>query len=343
MRTTVSLRERVARKKAAARSALLYSDEQCLVDEQPQRGRCVSAATPLQAGTIIEMLSGAPFAACLLQSGKRHCEHCFAEVCTPMAERCPRGCQAVYCSVACRNADFCNWPHECMLANMAELPLGAHAVQSEDLAAAADPESLDRFGTLLLAARCLWRRHRARDSAAAAQEGANMCSPSDAELFDVLAQGPCHDDDMELAQMGVALPGFLPPDASAERVVLMIGQLRANYASITDGSGGIIGAGCFPRQARLNHSCAPNCVLTFGLGGFLRVRTIDAIATGVELLIACERTCRCRRLGAATLAPRPAAPASNEGLALCNPLPLPRVGSSACFADALRHRHHPAS
>ena len=44
-----------------------------------------------------------------------------------------------------------------------------------------------------------------------------------------------------------------------------------------------IGFGVYPAAAALNHSCAPNCVLTYGEGAGIRVRTTSGVKRGDEL------------------------------------------------------------
>ena len=42
----------------------------------------------------------------------------------------------------------------------------------------------------------------------------------------------------------------------------------------------VVGAGCYPRAAVLNHSCAPNCVLTSTRGSLLSIRTTADLPAG---------------------------------------------------------------
>ena len=293
------LRDQVAIKKQVRRSIL--GDSECEVHLRPSRGRCVLAKVSLSPGVVIKLLSGPPYAACLLRSNHLRCEHCFGDVqrygtehAQPVAASCPRGCSAVYCSDLCRGEDFRYWGHEMALtAAPGASALRAHAVKSESLGAESDPESLDRFGALLLAVRCLWRhhgsgstQHNARPQLPSSLSSVEFNREEEEEhiLFERLAHGPSVADMDDLAQLAAEVPGYLPPGVSASRVVTMIGCLRANYASFTDEVGTIIGAGCYTRQSQINHSCAPNCVLSFGPRGRVNVRTARPISAGEELV-----------------------------------------------------------
>ena len=264
-----------AERVAAAAPAVIDDDDtsQCRTERRPGCGRSCITTVPLPAGTVVAALSSPPWAACLLHARADHrCERCF-DLLTSLEDDigpCPRGCRGSYCSSACREADLAQWAHERALQSGTS-PICVHAVISEDLSAASDACSLDRFGTLLLAARCLWRRRQLSDEQSrheAATNGSSSSSSSSStvllQLFDALASGPTSADDLELGTMAAALRGFLPAGDTARDVVRVIGQLRANYACFTDEGGATIGAALYPRQSRLNHSCAPNAVLSFG-------------------------------------------------------------------------------
>ena len=133
--------------------------------EQPGRGRCAIVAQPLRAGATLDALSGPPYAACALRALEDGvCERCLRDVSRSdgrVSAESPRGCRAVYCSPSCHRADHRDHVHEASLQRAAaSSPLGRHAASSEDLSASQDADALDRFGLLLLAVRCLWRRHR---------------------------------------------------------------------------------------------------------------------------------------------------------------------------------------
>lgn len=114
-------------------------------------------------------------------------------------------------------------------------------------------------------------------------------------LFDELYCGgeATTEEDHELGAMAAGVAGFLPPGAAARHVVSMIGVLRAHFVTVEDGGGDelgvVIAGGLYPRQAILNHSCAPNCRLLFDEGGRLSVAVSPhggGIVSGEELTIA---------------------------------------------------------
>jgi len=121
---------------------------------------------------------------------------------------------------------------------------------------------------LLLAGRCLWRRHAEPNGPAA-------------QSFDNLAPGPALGSDLALGSKAVAL-GLVPPEVTAAQVAGLLAAFRANNFGVLDSLLHVVGAACYPTTALLNHSCAPNCVLTYA-GNRVEVRTLCEVAAGTEL------------------------------------------------------------
>ena len=217
------------------------------------RGRCAIAATDLPVGHFATAFSGAPFAACLLQhQWSKRCAGCFRAAAErqPLL-RCSRCRLARYCNATCQGADWSLHKHEC-----AAMPRLAEGDQEAVVA------------ELLLAGRCLWRRHTEPNGPAA-------------QSFDDLVPGPALGSDLALGSKAVAL-GLVPPEVTAARVAGLLAAFRANNFGVLDSLLHVVGAACYPTTALLNHSCAPNCVLTY-TGNRVEVRTLCEVAAGTEL------------------------------------------------------------
>ena len=289
------------------------------LEERVGRGRCAIAMGRLPAGTTLPLFSGQPFAACPIPALRsRQCAACLRELRrhdagTPCT--CPHCAFPSYCSAACRAADSAQHARQCRHLVDESAPL-------RRLEAAAEGIALGRLGALLLASRCLWRRHdeaarqaaampiapvtpmapmaptgRGRESAGGADAEsastghttptgtATAAATADLDLFcfDTLLPGPTSDADDELGLLAQSLEGFLPLGATAANVTALLGSFRVNQFSILDDSSRTaVGAGCYPRAAMLNHSCAPNCVLTYD-GASVQIRTLREVAAGEEL------------------------------------------------------------
>lgn len=94
-----------------------------------------------------------------------------------------------------------------------------------------------------------------------------------------------------LAVAMIALVRTMPPGAppvpipSATEAVEMICLLRTNTFSISTGDGLTCGAGVYPIAAMLNHSCVPNCCVSFA-GRVLAVHCVRPVCADEPLTIA---------------------------------------------------------
>jgi hypothetical protein len=181
---------------------------------RPGRGRCALATRALTAGSVLEWYSRAPYACVVLPSlhGSR-CDRCFKEgsAAKPLIA-CARCKYVHYCSDACRAANASQHAHECAPLAHKRSALSALRVQAE-------PETIGRFGGLLLAVRCLWRQHEGRSTAVRDERGR---LPIDERLFACLAPGQPSADDTALGELGAAAPGLLPRGVSAADVAALL-------------------------------------------------------------------------------------------------------------------------
>ncbi|KAL1529541.1 hypothetical protein AB1Y20_000486 [Prymnesium parvum] len=179
--------------------------------------------------------------------------------CCPMPSERERVCTA--CFVAASTADWERHKHECSV-------LHSQAGRLQELADA--PVS-----DLLLLGRCLWRRRAVAEKPRAEDVA-----------FDELKAGEITQGDWDLARLAAAMPGLLPPSLCGKPNISTCAEIlacfRVNNFGITNELHRVVGAGCYPAAAILNHSCHPNCVLFFA-GANLQVRTCTDVLRGDEL------------------------------------------------------------
>ena len=124
---------------------------------------------------------------------------------------------------------------------------------------------------LMLAARVLRRRSDPRVS-----------------LVDALhASGESSTNNGDLASLGLAVPHLMPLGTTREELASLLGQFDLNNFAVLDDLLVCVGMGVYPVAARLNHSCAPNCVLSFegtpARGPRIAIRTVRDVGVGEEL------------------------------------------------------------
>lgn len=218
------------------------------------RGRCAIALTPFRAGDVV--LEEAPAHWTMLPSrSSSRCARCFRPKSgTTRIRTCGKCHRVGYCSVSCQRAAW-----------------GTHKAECRSLAALGHDDAL--MPKLMLAARVLRGRHRG--------------DPRQERVADLHTGGNATKECVESAAMGLAVPGLMPDGTTPEELATLLQQFDKNNFAILDDLLVVVGMGVYPFAARLNHSCAPNCVLSFegtpADGPRLLVRAVRDVAAGEEL------------------------------------------------------------
>ncbi|KAE9019457.1 hypothetical protein PR003_g8070 [Phytophthora rubi] len=197
------------------------------LDVSGDRGRRAETEADLDAGDLA--LRAPALATVLLPAlWDSHCHKCFAS--GTRLSRCGRCQTALYCSKACQQADW-KPDHRKECKTLAQLGLRN-----------------DQTADVLLLGRVLRRE----------EDGAGL-QPK--ELV-------WHEEDMEdqelmlLAALAQKLE-LVDDSYSMDEMLRMLSRFRNNNFSICDELLLEQGAGCFPLGAMINHSCDPNCAVTF--------------------------------------------------------------------------------
>ena len=277
-----------------------FDDAGVTVKVRQGRGRCAIALRALPAGLTI--ISSVPYAACLFEAHRpRWCEHCLKQskgggAMFPCNASIDSKCGTFYCSSDCRQADSEYHAHVCGLL-VRDSPLQTRCDDTSRL-------------YVLLAARCLWQRqdaatrdkgrhHESTHETGAMGAGPAELSEVDDRLFDQMTarqSGRPLAAEEEITLMATRLPGLMPPGTSFAALVDLQARLKRNAFSFADEAGNVIGVACHPRSAILNHSCAPNVVITPGDGGRMQLRTTCEVPAGSELCHSYTELCAPTRL-----------------------------------------------
>mmetsp|Transcript_29551 Transcript_29551/g.81202 ORF Transcript_29551/g.81202 Transcript_29551/m.81202 type:complete len:483 (-) Transcript_29551:19-1467(-) len=242
-------------------------------------GRFAVASRALRPGEVA--MRTPPLAAVLHEQCRgRRCDWCFVATASDASakppSRCAR-CKAVfYCGRECQEADWkAGHRVECTARAGLEGALVASGLPGHDA-----------LKDALLAGRCVRAAEHHTDGAVAPASG----RLTDLETLED-RMGPIEREQLEriAAVLASHAPKLLacPSAEGAARAFGALCRFRNNNFAVVDDLIIAIGAGCYPKGAALNHSCAPNCMLGYELapGQAPRqvVRVMEPVAKGAEL------------------------------------------------------------
>ncbi|CAK4129895.1 unnamed protein product [Aphanomyces euteiches] len=213
----------------------------------PDRGDGAVATRAIRAGTCI--LRSDPVVAVPLDMAIT-CAYCFA----PGARRCGLCKVFHYCSRQCQLADWAVHSAECkyLAKHLHENPITP---------------------TLLMAVRFL-RNPSAMNAVSHLVSNVQSHLPSQREDYRTMSM-------LVMSVLTAMKSSNLP---SIEAIMALFAQFNCNAFTLCTLQQVPVGIGMFPDAALLNHSCAPNCILTFHKRQ-LQIRTIRDVSPGEELTI----------------------------------------------------------
>ncbi|CAK5046556.1 unnamed protein product [Aphanomyces euteiches] len=211
----------------------------------PDRGDGAVATRAIRAGTCI--LRSDPVVAVPLDMAIT-CAYCFA----PGARRCGLCKVFHYCSRQCQLADWAVHSAECkyLAKHLHENPITP---------------------TLLMAVRFL-RNPSAMNAVSHLVSNVQSHLPSQREDYRTMSM-------LVMSVLTAMKSSNLP---SIEAIMALFAQFNCNAFTLCTLQQVPVGIGMFPDAALLNHSCAPNCILTFHKRQ-LQIRTIRDVSPGEEL------------------------------------------------------------
>lgn len=227
-------------------------------------GRRLVALRPFCAGDTVAC--SAPMVRAVNDVHRQVVCHGCLDVLPSTVVRC-KGCAVGYCSMECARGAKREHKAECA------------AVRALENAGIADGRGLCLFASLL---------DRARRGEKTRKRGGG-----DDEFSAFLELQAEVGDEVKSAEYAKTARGLAPlvgleDDDGGEVAYLasLIARAHTNLHGIVDRRGRLVGSGVYVMPSYLNHSCAPNCVTSFGAGGRLRVVAVRPVSEGEDLCIA---------------------------------------------------------
>lgn len=221
-------------------------------------------------------------------------------------KRCSK-CQAVkYCSIACQKQDFFNHKVECSAYTslLLTLPdtvrmsiLVSCRILRKHVLAKGDQHKLVRKEIEFVQQHRRLHKVEIGSQSGDCPSGSDsmLCqpvlaasSPLDIGVFDLQTNFDQLDNDTVKHYATIAhmadQANLVPPKISVEEMVMVQGQNDTNNFTIYDDNLNSIGTGVYPKGALLNHSCHPNCVLSYSpISRIQNIRCLRRIEPGDEL------------------------------------------------------------